>query len=120
MDSVVDLAESRKAKTEKSKLLRQAANKLLMLLDQQREDISEEFMTFLLAMAISDQALYYAQKSQQLQSGEEFIANLLETAKQLFEVNGTLERGVGLKAKPDSPSGQVLSFAGEAVDKPQE
>lgn len=120
MDSVVDLAESRKAKSEKNRQLQHAANELLMLLDQQREELSEEFMTFLLAMALSDQALYYAQKSQQWQAGEEFFGNLVETARQLFEVNSVMERESGLKAKTDSPSGQVLSFGGEGVDKPQD
>lgn len=120
MDSVVDLAESRKAKSEKNRQLRQAANELLMVLDQHREELSEEFMTFLLAMMISDQALYYAQKSQQWQVGEDFFDNLVETARQLFQVNSAIAQGASLKARPDTASGQVLSFVGEAADKSQE
>jgi hypothetical protein len=121
MDTVVDLAESRKAKSEKSKQLRQAAKELLTLLEQQRQDISEEFMTFLLAMAISDQALHYVEKAQQWQAGEEFIENLVETTRQLFEANGPVERrATGFKAKPESPVGRLLSFVGEPADKSQD
>jgi hypothetical protein len=117
METVVDLAESRKAKSEKSKQLRQAAKELLTLLEQQRQDISEEFIAFLLAMAISDQALHYVEKAQQWQAGELFIENLVATTRQLFEANGPLERRpASTKTKPESPPGQLLSFAGEQSD----
>ena len=119
MDSVVNLAESRKAKSEKSKQLRQAAKELLTLLEQQRQEISEEFMTFLLAMAISDQAFYYVEKGQQWQAGEQFIENLVDTTLQLFETNGPAECGTGTerKERPASPVGRLLSFAGELSEK---
>jgi len=114
MDSIVDLAESRKAKSEKSRQLRQAAKDLLTLLEQQREEISEEFITFLLAMAVSDQALHYAEKAQQWQAGEEFVENLIETTRQLFEANGPIERRAHApKAKAESQAGRVLAFVSE-------
>ncbi len=119
MDSVVNLAESRKARSEKSKQLRQAAKELLTLLEEQRQEISEEFMTFLLAMAISDQAFYYVEKGQQWQAGEKFIENLVDTTLQLFETNGPAECGTVTerKARPESPVGRLLSFAGEAAER---
>jgi hypothetical protein len=92
METVVDLAESRKARSEKNQQLRQAANDLLTLLEQQREEISEEFMSFLLAMAISDQAMFYAEKTQQWQAGERFIENLVTTTHQLFDTHGPLNQ----------------------------
>jgi hypothetical protein len=118
MDSVVDLAESRKAKTEKSEQFRDAARDLLLLLEQQRHHISEEFMTFLIAMAVSDQALHYAQESDNKKDGNAFIDNLFNTARQLFETHyaggGKAEP---VKLKSDEPSGQILQFAGDHADK---
>lgn len=121
MDSVVDLAESRKAKSEKSRQLRQAAKELLTLLEQHRQEISEEFITFLLAMAISDQALFYVEKAQQWQAGEEFIENLVETTRQLFEANGPVEgRTAQAKVKAESQVGRILAFVGEHMEKSQD
>jgi hypothetical protein len=118
MDSVVDLAESRKAKSEKSEQFRDAARDLLILLERQRHYISEEFMTFLLAMAVSDQALHYSKNAGQQKAGANFIENLFTTAQQLFEIHesdtGKTEH---LKSKPDEHAGRVLQFSGEHSDK---
>jgi uncharacterized protein (UPF0303 family) len=126
MDSVVDLAESRKAKTEKSEQFRDAARDLLMVLERQREYISEEFMTFLVAMAVSDQALYYAQATGQKRDGDNFIENLFNTTRQLFEAHYPAQHHHSGKAdssrsKTDEISGgQILQFIGEPVEKPVE
>jgi hypothetical protein len=121
MDSVVDLAESRKAKSEKSEQFRDAARDLLILLERQRHLMSEEFMTFLIAMAVSDQALQYAETAGQQTAGANFIENLFNTARQLFEAHypgaGKAEHP---KAKPDEHAGRVLQFVGESADKPVE
>lgn len=114
MDSVVDLAESRKAKTEKNAQFRDASKDLLLLLERQRQYISEEFMTFLLAMAISDQALHYAELAGSKTAGDQFIENLFNTVQLLFDAHypGPV-RAEQVKSKPESPSGQVIQFSGE-------
>lgn len=121
MDSVVDLAESRKAKTEKSEQFRDASKELLYLLERQRGYISEEFMTFLLAMAISDQALYYASAAGQKQAGLEFIENLFNTVRLLYDVHfpGPVRTDIH-KPKPESHAGQVIPFVGEHDHAPLE
>lgn len=126
MDSVVDLAESRKAKTEKSEQFRDASKDLLLLLERQRGYISEEFMTFLLAMAISDQALYYASlagasPAGQKKAGLDFIENLFNTVRLLYDVHFPGPgRSEGLKTKPENHSAQVLPFVGEHDHAPLE
>lgn len=122
MDGVVDLAESRKAKSEKSEQFRDASRELLILLERQRNYISEEFITFLLAMAVSDQALHYAETAGQKKAGADFIENLYNTARQLFETHhsGTDKPEHPAKIKPDEHAGRILQFGGEQVDKPVE
>lgn len=121
MDSVVNFAESRKAKTEKSEQFRDASKDLLLLLERQRQYISEEFMTFLLAMAISDQALHYAEQAGSKTAGDQFIENLFNTVQLLFNAHypGPV-RGDSLKPKPETPSGQVIQFTGEHSQSPLE
>jgi hypothetical protein len=60
MDSIIDLTQSRKARHERGENFRNAAKDLLTLIETQRQFMTEEFMTFLIAMAVSDQALHYA------------------------------------------------------------
>lgn len=86
MDSIINLAQSRKARQERGEQLSNAASDLLALLNRQRESISEEFMTFLVAMAVSDQAIQYA-KAGDRSSGSQFIEQLFTTAQQLFETH---------------------------------
>jgi hypothetical protein len=118
MDGVVDLAESRKAKSEKSEQFRDAARDLLILLERQRHHISEEFMTFLIAMAVSDQALHYANTAGHQNAGHQFLNNLITTARQLFEAH---DPGAGKadhpKSRPDEHAGRVLPFTGDPTDK---
>lgn len=85
MDRVLDLATSRQARTERCERFRGAANDLLVLLDEARQHISPEFMSFLLAMAASDQALYYAQQGGQPQYGHDFLDSMQLSANQIFE-----------------------------------
>jgi hypothetical protein len=114
MDSIVDLAESRKAKTEKSEQFRHASKDLLILLERQRVSISQEYMTFLLAMALSDQALYYATVAGQKKAGSDFIENLFNTTQLLYDAHfpGPV-RTENTKVKAEGPSGQVLPFVAE-------
>ncbi|MCE3234175.1 MAG: hypothetical protein K0Q50_355 [Vampirovibrio sp.] len=121
MDSVVNFAESRKAKTEKSEQFRDASKDLLLLLERQRQSIPVEYMTFLLAMAISDQALHYAEQAGSKAGGNQFIENLFNTAQLLFDAHfpGPV-RAENPKSKPESPGGQVIQFSGEHINTPLE
>ena len=114
MDGIVDLAESRKARSEKSEQLREAATSLLVLLERHRAHISEEFMAFLLAMAISDQALHYAQQGHGKQAGDQFLDNLFNTARQLFDAHYPPVAEMENKSRHEESSGRVLQFVGDS------
>lgn len=85
MDSVVDLAKSRQARHEKNEHVRKASQDLLALLDHHRRHLPEEFMAFLLAMAISDQAIQLTESQGERLSGQNFLEEVFSTARQLFE-----------------------------------
>lgn len=85
MDSVVDLAKSRQARNEKNEHVREASQDLLALLDHHRRHLPEEFLAFLLAMAISDQAIQLTESQGDRQSGQAFMEEVFSTARQLFE-----------------------------------
>lgn len=85
MDSVVDLAKSRQARNEKNEHVREASQDLLALLDHHRRHLPEEFMAFLLAMAISDQAIQLTETQGDRQTGQDFLEEVFSTARQLFE-----------------------------------
>jgi hypothetical protein len=111
MDRILDLTESRKAKSEKNELFRDAGQELLSLLEQQREDIPEEYLTFLLALAVSDQALHYAAEAQSRQAGLQFMENLLVTARQLFETHAPeTRRKPRSSVRTDGTPGRILEF----------
>lgn len=118
MDRIVDLTESRKARSEKSEQYQESGNDLLLLLERQRENIPEEYLAFLLALAISDQALYYAKQTQQKpdtqkQTGLQFIDHLFLTARQLFETHYPLNTRKAPRfpaQRNDSAKAQVLEF----------
>lgn len=139
MDSIVDLAESRRAKQEKSELLKDASQDLLLLLEKQRQYLSEEFLTFLLAMAISDQALYFSQLAGEKKAGGYFIESLFNNARLLFEAHYPgISRPTAQDPFPAQPettdldeqddptdmndplklNGQLLQFTGEYQDHP--
>jgi hypothetical protein len=87
MDSIIDLTKSRKARQERGESFRAAAGDLLLLLERQRQNLSEEYMTFLIAMAVSDQAIHYAGLAQSPKAGQHFIDHLFTTARQIFETH---------------------------------
>jgi hypothetical protein len=87
MDSIIDLTQSRKARHERGENFRNAAKDLLTLIETQRQFMTEEFMTFLIAMAVSDQALHYATVADNKKAGLNFIDHLFTTVRQIFETN---------------------------------
>ncbi len=118
MDGVVDLAESRKARNEKSETVREASKELLMLLERQRPHLPEEFMTFLLAMAVSDQAIDYTEKAGDKKAGLDFIENLFITARQLFETYYPNQiRAVNTRMRSEKASGQLVQLAEKAAER---
>lgn len=87
MDRIIDLTKTRKARHERGENFRTASRDLLMMLEKQREFMSEEFMTFLTAMAVSDQALHYAAAKGSKKAGMQFIDHVFTTVKQIYETN---------------------------------
>lgn len=85
MDGIVDLAESRKARNEKNENVREASQELLALLDHHRGHLPESFMAFLLAMAVSDQAIQYTDTTGDRQAGEAFMEEVFTATRQLFD-----------------------------------
>jgi hypothetical protein len=113
MDSIVDLTESRKARSERSELFRTSAKDLLMLLERQRTQISEEFMTFLLALAVSDQALHYSDENRNPHAGQSFLDNLFNTAQQIYETHSQQDDNLPKRTSSQSSGGRVLDFMRE-------
>ncbi len=117
MDSIISLSESRKARSAKSDMLQVAASDLLTLLDRQRQCLSEEFMTFLLATAIADQALFYAEQAQHKKEGAQFLDHLFNTARQLFEVHYQKDNPTVV---PTNDSGaRILDFLKQSPESPE-
>jgi hypothetical protein len=85
MDSIVDLAKSRQARNEKNEQVREASQDILALLDHHREQLPQEFLAFLLAMAMSDQAIQLTDSTGDRQAGQAFIEEVFMTARQLFD-----------------------------------
>jgi hypothetical protein len=85
MDSIVDLAKSRKARNEKNENVREASQDMLALLDHHRGQLPEEFLAFLLAMALSDQAIQLTDTTGDRQAGQLFMEEVFMTARQLFD-----------------------------------
>lgn len=87
MESIIDLSRGRKARHEREEYFRDAAKTLLLMLEGQRQYLTEDFMTFLMAMAVSDQALAYAEEAGNKKAGLAFIEHLLTTTQQIFETS---------------------------------
>lgn len=85
MDGIVDLAESRKARNEKNEHVREASQELLALLDHHRGQLPDSFMAFLVAMAVSDQAIQQAENMGEQQAGDAFLQEVFTVSRQLFE-----------------------------------
>lgn len=115
MDGVVDLAESRKARHEKNENVREASQELLTLLDHHRGNLPESFMAFLLAMAISDQAIQYTDATGNRQAGEAFMEEVFTAARQLFDTYypTTQGRSAPLRLRLDRASSRVISLLGD-------
>ncbi len=131
MDRIIDLTESRKAKLEKNEQFRDAASELLSLLDGQRERIPEEFMTFLLALAISDQAMFYDSQNPEAggarhpgsrpASGSPFLEELFVTVRQLYETQyppGRKPTAAPPLPPPAPRTGQVIEFPTDNTPTP--
>lgn len=117
MDGVVNLAESRKARNEKSEQVREASRELLALIEKQRPHLPEEFLTFLMAMAVSDQAMHYTEEAGDKKAGLEFIDNLYQTARQLFEAYYPNQvRVVSARARHERNANRVVSLKSDATD----
>lgn len=114
MDGVVDLAESRKARHEKNENVREASQELLALLDHHRGNLPESFMAFLLAMAVSDQAIQYTDAANDRQAGEAFMEEVSNAARQLFEAYYPAQgRPIPLRLRSDRPSSRVIPLLGD-------
>jgi hypothetical protein len=121
MDRILDLAESRKAKVEKTEQFREAGDDLLTLLERQRDAIPEEYLAFLLALAVSDQAMHYATVAKNKEAGHAFMENLFTTARQLFETHYPQPRKPSrVPFRTEASPGRVLEFPPGDADDPLE
>ncbi|WP_303673760.1 hypothetical protein [Vampirovibrio chlorellavorus] len=125
MDSVVDLAKSRQARNEKNEHVREASQDLLALLDHHRRHLPEEFMAFLLAMAISDQAIQLSEAQGDRQTGQDFLEEVFSTARQLFEgYYPTQTRPIPARLqhppRTDKAASRVVAFLPEHPESPLE
>ncbi len=125
MDSVVDLAKSRQARNEKNENVREASQDLLALLDHHRRQLPEEFMAFLLAMAISDQAIQLTDAQGDRQDGQAFLEEVFSTARQLYEAYyPTQVRPIPARLQPSTRTekiaSRVVSFMAEQPEPPLE
>lgn len=110
MDSVVDLAKSRQARHEKNENVREASQDLLALLDHHRRQLPEEFMAFLLAMAISDQAIQLTDAQGDRQDGQAFLEEVFSTARQLYEAYyPTQVRPIPARLQPTTRTEKIAS-----------
>jgi hypothetical protein len=121
MDSVVDLAKSRQARNEKNEHVREASQDLLALLDHHRRHLPEEFMAFLLAMAISDQAIQLTEAQGERQTGQAFLDEVFSTARQLYEAYyPSQSRPMPARLQPtlraEKPASRVVSFMSEQAE----
>lgn len=121
MDSVVDLAKSRQARNEKNEHVREASQDLLALLDHHRRQLPEEFMAFLLAMAISDQAIQLTDAQGERQDGQAFLDEVFSTARQLYEAYYPSQvRPVPARLqqvpRPEKLASRVVAFLGESAE----
>jgi len=110
MKRIIDLAQSRKARHEKGGLFRDTGREVLELLEARRRQMTEEFMTFLIALAVSDQAIHYAGEARDRKAGLRFIDNVFNTVRQLFETHYLSDKP---KAVPES--GRLLPLCREEV-----
>ncbi|WP_373531333.1 hypothetical protein [Vampirovibrio sp.] len=126
MDSIVDLAKSRQARNEKNENVREASQDMLALLDHHRGQLPEEFLAFLLAMALSDQAIQLTETSGDRQAGLAFMEEVFMTARQLFEgYHPSQVRPVPARlqhfSRPDKPNAsRVVSLIADPPELPVE
>ena len=111
MDSIVDLAESRKARNEKNEHVREASQELLALLDHHRRQLPESFLAFLMAMAVSDQAIQQADATGDRQAGEAFMQEVFTVSRQLYEAYYTttgLPRSTAPRQRAERQASRVI------------
>lgn len=120
MDRIIDINQTRQERLERQEQFRKAAEDLMNLLEHHRETIPEEFMTFLLSLAISEQAAYYANQANSNEAGYSFLDQLQNTAEQLFNVQlrSLDEAGTRPPLKSCSKSGRIISFLRQKVGQP--
>lgn len=118
MERIIDLNQSRRSREDRQEQFRNATEDLMALLEKYRSSIPEEFMTFLLALAVSEQALYYAGESNSAKTGHFFLEHLSQTAEQLYEIHLRQpgEKIDPLSIKKSAQPGQVVDFT--RVGKP--
>lgn len=121
MDSVVDLAKSRQARNEKNESVREASQDLLALLDHHRSQLPEEFLAFLMAMALSDQAIQMTNASGDRQAGQAFLDEVAMTARQLFEAyypgqSRPVPSRLQPAARSEKQPSRVVAFMAEQPD----
>lgn len=113
MERIIDLNQSRQAREERQEQFRVATEELMTLIERYRTTIPEEFMTFLLALAVSEQAVFYANEENSAKAGYFFLEHLSQTAGQLFDIHlrqpGEVTDPATLKTTC-SQIGQILDF----------
>jgi hypothetical protein len=122
MERIIDLNQSRRTREDRQEQFKNATEDLMALLEKYRSSIPEEFMTFLLALAVSEQALYYAGQANSAKTGHFFIEHLSQTAEQLFEIHLRQpgEKIDPLNIKNSTQQGQVVDFVRRGAGSPIE
>ncbi|HEY9746777.1 MAG TPA: hypothetical protein V6C99_11230 [Oculatellaceae cyanobacterium] len=121
MKRIIDFNQSRLSRAERQEQFRNATEDLMTLLEKYRATIPEEFMTFLLALAASEQAIHYANQANSAEVGLDFLGQMAETAEQLYEIH---LRQPGEKVEPMSigpsgtRSGQIVEFERKSIRRP--
>lgn len=120
MERVIDINQSRQVRQDRQEQFKCATEDLMDLLEKYRKTIPEEFMTFLLALAVSEQAIFYANEANSPQAGQFFLEHLAHTAEQLFEIHLRQpgEKLDPMNIKPPKQQGQVVDFIRENACRP--
>jgi chorismate mutase len=121
MERIIDLNQSRQVRQDRQEQFRSATEDLMDLLEKYRNTIPEEFMTFLLALAVSEQAIYYANKANTAKAGQFFLEHLSHTAEQLFEIHLRQpgEKIDPMAMKTTTQQGQVVDFSRQSARQPE-
>jgi hypothetical protein len=120
MERIIDLNQTRQVRMDRQEQFRSATEDLMGLLEKYRSTIPEEFMTFLLALAVSEQAIYYSGEANSPKAGQFFMEHLSHTADQLFEIHLRQpgEKVDPMAMKSSSQQGQVVDFSRQGARQP--